>query len=383
MSGQLKVNMSLLTNPGDCCGNPCPDEATTQIPGPKGDPGTPGVDGVDGINAYTHITDSFIQPAVSSTVTIDVEDSNWATPGQDLFIQGGGYYNLVSNPDATSMVVRNLGYDANVPPTTVVPDGSQISPAGEKGEDGNVNVNGALLIVNNLNDVANTATARTSLGLTSAATTTLTDFLLKAGNLSGLANTATARTNLGVAIGTNVQAFNALLTVIAALSPIAANQIIYGTGANTVAFTSLTSFARTLLDDSTALAARATLGSVLPRYGLLANLSAVDLNVATSDNAMTLESTRYRIDKLIVDNGSINLTTATAGLFTSAGGAGTTLAADQALSALTATTKFDDLTLDAVCTTDVQTAGTLYFRVGTPQGSAATANVWLFGWTLA
>jgi hypothetical protein len=51
---------------------------------------------------------------------------------------------------------------------------------------------------NNLSDLSSAATARTNLGLTTTATTALTDILLKAGNLSGLANNATARTNLGL-----------------------------------------------------------------------------------------------------------------------------------------------------------------------------------------
>lgn len=372
----------ILTSPGDCCSNPCPDPEIQNIPGPQGEAGAAGNNGTNGENAFSETSAQFIQPAVDANVTVTV-DSSWMVPGQDVFAEGGGYYLVVSkNVGETNAVLQNRGYNANAAPTTVVPSGSQISPAGEKGEAGAA-PGDALLASNNLSDVDDTAMSRTNLGLTSTAVTALTSFLLKADNLSGLANTAISRTNLGVAIGTNVQAFNAFLAAIAGISPIAANQIFYGTGANTVAFTSLTSFARTLLDDSTAAAARTTLGSLLPRYGLLGSLTAVDLNVATSDNALTVESTRYRIDKLVVDNGSISLTTATAGLFTAAGGGGTTLAADQALSALTASAKFDDLTLEAVCGTDVQTAATLYFRVGTPQGAAATCNVWLFGWTLA
>jgi hypothetical protein len=51
---------------------------------------------------------------------------------------------------------------------------------------------------NNLSDLANVATARVNLGLTAAATTNLSDFLLKSDNLAGLTNVATARANLGL-----------------------------------------------------------------------------------------------------------------------------------------------------------------------------------------
>lgn len=50
----------------------------------------------------------------------------------------------------------------------------------------------------NLSDLANTATARTNLGLGTMATATASDYLAKADNLSGLASTSTARTNLGL-----------------------------------------------------------------------------------------------------------------------------------------------------------------------------------------
>jgi hypothetical protein len=97
---------------------------------------------------------------------------------------------------------------------------------------------------------------------------------------------------------------------------------------------------------------------------------------------MTIEASRYRVDKVMVENASVSLTTATVGVFTATGAGGTAIAADQALAALTASSKFTDLTLGGGVTADVVTAGTVFVRCGTPQGSAATADVFILGWRL-
>jgi len=382
-----------LTNISDCCSE-CPDPIVENIPGPQGDSayevavenGFVGTEaewlaslvGDDGENATTFTTALFVQPAVSANVTVAVLDSGWFVVGQKVFVEVGGYYDVVSKPTALSVILTNLGYTGNAAPTTNIPSGSQISPGGIKGTDG-ASGTGDMLSANNLSDVDDIAASRTNLGLGTMAVETAANYLTKAGNLSGLASAATARTNLGVAIGANVQAWDADLDSIAALASIA-DRMLYATAAQTWALTTLTPLARTLLDDVLALDMRATLGKVLPRYGVLAAVAAVDLNSALSDNDVVVEASRYRITKVLVENPSAAVTTATLGVFTGAGGTGIAIAADQALSGtLTGTTKYMELVLQAVAGTDTFTATTIRFRVGTAEGAARTANVFMFG----
>lgn len=70
------------------------------------------------------------------------------------------------------------------------------------------------------------STARTSLGLGTAAVQDVGNFLVVANNLNDIADAGAARTNLGVAVGSDVQAYDADLTAIAGLSSADGNFIV-------------------------------------------------------------------------------------------------------------------------------------------------------------
>lgn len=97
---------------------------------------------------------------------------------------------------------------------------------------------------------------------TGSGTAALTDFSAFARTLVDDASSSAARTTLGVAIGTDVQAFDTELSALAATTS-AADKLPYYTGSGTAGTTDFTSFGRSLVDDASASAARATLGVVI------------------------------------------------------------------------------------------------------------------------
>ncbi|MBP1882379.1 hypothetical protein [Sinorhizobium mexicanum] len=144
-----------------------------------------------------------------------------------------------------------------------------------------------------LNSIAGLATGADKTIYTTAAdayaSTALTPF---GRSLIDDADAATARATLGVAIGTDVQAFDAGLQSIAGLTT-AADRMIYTTAVDSYAATPLTAFARTLLDDADAATARATLGLAIGT-----NVQAFDAGLAAIANLAVTNS------NFIVGNGT-------------------------------------------------------------------------------
>jgi hypothetical protein len=139
----------------------------------------------------------------------------------------------------------------------------------------------------------------TSLASVSSNYLTISNQVITAGTVpvslggTGSTSASAARSALGVAIGSNVQAYDAGLESISGLTT-AANKMIYTTGSNTYAVTDLTAFARTILDDADAATVRTTLGldsaATTPSsdYATAAQGTKADNATQPGDNATTL-----------------------------------------------------------------------------------------------
>ena len=117
----------------------------------------------------------------------------------------------------------------------------------------------------------------------------ITDLAIADGG-TGASTASDARTNLGLAIGSDVQAYDAGLASIAGLTT-SSGQIIYTTASDTYATSSITSAGLALLDDADAAAQRSTLGlGTLATQSTVAsgNYNALSINTGDiADGAIT------------------------------------------------------------------------------------------------
>jgi len=137
-----------------------------------------------------------------------------------------------------------------------------------------------------------TVTANLSSGsatITGGTITGITDITVADGG-TGSSTAAGARTNLGLAIGTDVQAYDAGLQSISGLTT-AANQGIFLTGSDTYSVYTFTAAGRALLDDADAAAQRTTLGlgTLATQSGTFAGThSGTSSGTNTGDQTITL-----------------------------------------------------------------------------------------------
>lgn len=98
--------------------------------GPKGDPGADGSNGAKGINSFTKTTGNAVQVLVNALLTVPVEDSTWIGISEYVYLESGGYYQVISMPNATSVTLKTLGYPPYYAPGFVIPLGSKLTPGG-------------------------------------------------------------------------------------------------------------------------------------------------------------------------------------------------------------------------------------------------------------
>ena len=214
-------------------------------------------------------------PSGTNTVTISPNDGQhvyivWNVSGQSVVLtQGSGGSVTVANGDTKVVYADGTGAGAAVVDITANFAMSSVNITG-----GSITGITDLAIADGGTGASSASAARTNLGLaigtdvqaydaelTAIAALAVTDGNIIVGNgTTWVAESgATARTSLGLSIGTDVQAYDAGLQSISGLTT-SADQMIYTTALDTYATTGLTAAGRAILDDADASAQRTTLG---------------------------------------------------------------------------------------------------------------------------
>lgn len=119
-----------------------------------------------GFNAFTVTTVNFVQPAVSTNVTITVSNvgqysGKFATPGQLIYVQGAGYFRVQSSTNTQIVGQYSSEFtsfnQALAAAGATVTSGKRVSPGGEKGTTGATGSAAGILLYNDVTDSGTTA----------------------------------------------------------------------------------------------------------------------------------------------------------------------------------------------------------------------------------
>jgi len=232
------------------------------------------------VNSFNN-NNSTVEAAIENTLSRDGTSPN--EMNADLDMNSNRILNL-PEADSNTEPVRKLEFDATIANLTA--SGIQLPTSGiiaydheniitytreiETDTNGISIVDGdgvagnpAISLTDNILALADlNSSADTLPYFTGANAASLTDLTSYARTLLDDTDASTARSTLGLVINTDVQAYDAELAALAGLTS-AADKLPYFTGAGTAALTDFSSYGRTLVDDSDATTARQTLGLVI------------------------------------------------------------------------------------------------------------------------
>ena len=123
-------------------------------------------------------------------------------------------------------------------------------------------------------------------------------------------------------------------------------------------------------------------GSLYPNsFGNVRLATKQSVNLASTGDVTTLvaqEATEYIVRRITLSNFSGTANATNVGVFTSASGAGTAIAADAALGSTAIANGYKDLVLSSAANSNVQTSQVLYVNVSTGN-TAVTCDISLYG----